>query len=95
VGIAYGSDVDLAHQVILDTVNSTPLVLADPEPSVMLTGFGDSALNFSISIFVSELSNRLPVTHDLHLRIEKALREHEIEIPRPQRDIHIRSKVHE
>jgi potassium efflux system protein len=95
VGIAYGSDVDLAHQIILDTVNSAPLVLADPEPSVMLIGFGDSALNFTISVFVSELSNRQPVTHDLHLRIEKALREHKIEIPRPQRDIHVRSVVHE
>jgi potassium efflux system protein len=95
VGIAYGSDVDLAHQVILETVNSAPLVLAEPEPSVMLIGFGDSALNFTISVFVSELSNRLPVTHDLHLRIEKALREHKIEIPRPQRDIHVRSVVHE
>ncbi|MCX7103005.1 MAG: mechanosensitive ion channel, partial [Methylobacter sp.] len=93
VGIAYGSDVELAHKVLMDTVNSTPLVLAEPEPSVILVGFGESALNFSINIFVSELSNRLPVTHDLHLRMEKALHDHNIEIPRPQRDIHVRSVV--
>jgi len=37
------------------------------------------------------LSNRLPATHDLHIRLEKALREHKIVIPFPQRDIHIRS----
>lgn len=95
VGIAYGSDVELAHKVMLDTVRSTPMVLADPEPCVLLVGFGDSALNFSIRIFVSELSNRLPVAHDLHIRLEKALREHSIEIPFPQQDIHVRSVVQE
>jgi potassium efflux system protein len=95
VSIAYGSDVELAHKVMIDTVKSTPLVLADPEPSVMLVGFGDNALNFSIRVFVSELFNRMPVTHDLHLRLEKALREHNIEIPFPQRDIHVRTVVHE
>ncbi|MDP1663757.1 MAG: mechanosensitive ion channel [Methylobacter sp.] len=95
VGIAYGSDIELAHKIMIDTVRSTPMVLAEPEPSVLLVGFGDSSLNFSIRIFVSELSNRLPVAHDLHIRLEKALREHKIEIPFPQRDIHVRSIVHE
>jgi len=52
-------------------------------------------LTFSIRIFVSELSNRLPVTHNLYMRLEKALREHKIEIPFPQRDIHIRSVAQE
>ncbi|MDD2661198.1 MAG: mechanosensitive ion channel [Methylococcales bacterium] len=91
IGIAYGSDIELAHKVMSDTVLSTPLVLDEPAPSVVMDAFGDSSLNFSIRIYVSELSNRLPVTHDLHIRLEKALREHNIEIPFPQRDIHIRS----
>ncbi|MGR9035695.1 MAG: mechanosensitive ion channel domain-containing protein [Gammaproteobacteria bacterium] len=89
VGIAYGSDVELAHRIMLETVKSTPLVLADPAPSVLFLGFGDSSLNFSIRIFVSELSNRLPVTHSLHVMLEKALRENNISIPFPQRDIHV------
>ena len=89
VGIAYGSDIELAHKVMIDAVRSTPLVLAEPEPSVLLVGFGENAMNFSIRIFVSELSNRLPVAHDLHIRLEKALREHKIEIPFTQRDIHV------
>jgi potassium-dependent mechanosensitive channel len=91
VGIAYGSDVELAHKVMLDTVLSTPLILTDPAPSVFIVGFGDNSLDFSVRIFVSELSHRLPVSHDLYIRLEKALREHKIEIPFPQRDIHIRS----
>lgn len=95
VGIAYGSDVELAHKVMLDTVLSTPLVLTDPAPNVVIVGFGENSLTFSIRIFVSELANRLPVTHDLYMRLEKALREHKIEIPFPQRDIHIRSVTQE
>jgi potassium efflux system protein len=95
VSIAYGSDVELAHKVMLETVLSTPLILTDPAPSVFIVGFGDNSLDFSIRIFVSELSHRLPVSHDLYMRLEKALREHKIEIPFPQRDIHIRSVTQE
>ncbi len=95
VGIAYGSNVELAHKVMIDTIKAMPLVLDEPEPSVLFLGFGDSSLDFSIRIFVSELANRLPVTHDLHLCLEKAFREHKIEIPFPQRDIHVRSIVGE
>ncbi|MFA5921039.1 MAG: mechanosensitive ion channel domain-containing protein [Methylococcaceae bacterium] len=94
ISIAYGSDIELALKVMIDTVRSTPLILAEPAPSVMIEGFGESSLNFSIRIFVSELSNRLPATHDLHIRLEKALRENKIEIPYPQRDIHVRSVMH-
>ncbi|MGZ8191179.1 MAG: mechanosensitive ion channel domain-containing protein [Methylococcaceae bacterium] len=89
VGIAYDSDAELAHKVMIETVKATPMILAEPAPSVLCVGFGDSSLNFSIRIFVSELANRLPVTHDLHMRMEKALREHNISIPFPQRDIHV------
>jgi len=76
---------------MLEAVLSTPLILAEPPPSVLIVGFGENSLNFSIRIFVSELANRLLVAHDLYMRLEKALREHKIEIPFPQRDIHIRS----
>jgi len=57
--------------------------------------FGESAMNFSIRVFVSELGNRLPVTHALHVRLEHALREHKITIPFPQRDINLRREHQE
>jgi potassium efflux system protein len=91
LGIAYGSDVELAHKVITETVLNTPLVLAEPKPDVYFLGFGDSSLQFSIRVYVNELGHRLPVTHDLHLRLYKELAEHGIEIPLPQRDVRIRS----
>jgi len=95
VGIAYGSDVELAHKVIIDTVRSSPLVLTEPEPSAWFIGYGDSSLNFSIFIFVGELANRLLATHDVLVRLEKAFGEHNIVIPFPQRDIHVRSVMHD
>jgi potassium efflux system protein len=93
VGIAYGSNVELAHKVMLDTVRSTPLVLTTPEPSVMFMRFGESSMDFSIYVFVSELANRLPVTHALHVRLEQALRENKIAMPFLQRDIHLHTTI--
>jgi potassium efflux system protein len=89
VGIAYDSDVEFAHKVMMDTVKTTPKVLAEPAPSVVLIGFGDNSLQFSIRVFVNELADRLPVTHDLHVRLEKALRENHISIPFPHRDVYV------
>ncbi|MBE0469535.1 MAG: mechanosensitive ion channel [Methyloprofundus sp.] len=89
IGVSYGTDVEVAHKLILDTIRSTPLVLKDPEPAVLFVEFGDSSLNFSARFFVNELSHRLPVTHDIHMRILAAFRKQGIEIPFPQRDVHI------
>ncbi|MGZ8189691.1 MAG: mechanosensitive ion channel domain-containing protein [Methylococcaceae bacterium] len=91
IGIAYDSDVELAHKVMVDTVKSTPQILEEPAPSVMCVGFGDSSLKFTIYFYVSEMAHRVPVTHDLHMRLVNALRDHNIQIPFPQRDIHVRS----
>lgn len=95
VDIAYGTDIEFAHKTIMDAVISAPLVLKEPEPHALLLAFAESALQFSVRVFVSETAHRLPATHDLHIRIAKALKEHHIEIPFPQRDIHIRSVVTE
>lgn len=91
IGVPYDVDIEFAHKIMLDVVYETPLVLKEPAPSVALMGFGDSSLNFTVWAFVSETKNRMPVTHDLHVRLANALREHNIAIPFPQRDIHIRS----
>lgn len=89
LGIAYDSDVKFAHDLLLKTVKETPLILSDPEPNVFFMEFGDSALKFSIRFFVSETAHRLPVTHDLNVRLEQVLRENKITIPFPQREIHV------
>ncbi|MGR9105393.1 MAG: mechanosensitive ion channel domain-containing protein [Gammaproteobacteria bacterium] len=91
IGIAYGSDTELAHRVIANIVRSHPLVLKEPEATVFFVSFGDSSLNFEVRLFVKEISNRLPLIHDLHMQMNQALKEQGIEIPFPQRDLHVRS----
>ncbi|MEM6552539.1 MAG: mechanosensitive ion channel domain-containing protein [Planctomycetota bacterium] len=91
VGIAYGSDVAKAHTAITDAVHSVPTVLETPNPTVFFTGFGDSSLDFEVRAFVGQNPHRLPTLHALHLAIDAALREADIEIPFPQRDLHLRS----
>jgi potassium efflux system protein len=91
VGISYGSDVQLAHRVMEQTLLKLPLVLDDPPPKVYFVGFGDSSLNFDLHVFSRELADRLPLKHAVHEKILATLREHGIEIPFPQRDLHLRS----
>lgn len=93
IGISYGSDIDLAYKTILETVCATHCVLKDPKPSVYFIGFGDSSLDFTIRVYVNELAHRMPVTHDIHMRLIEALRKQGIEIPFPQRDINIRTPI--
>ena len=91
VGISYGSDVQLAHRVMEDTLRSMPLVLDEPPPRVYFMGFGDSSLDFNLYVHSRELSDRLPLMHAVHEEILGALRKNGIEIPFPQRDLHLRS----
>ncbi len=89
VGIAYGSDTDRARRVILDAIRALPLVLREPEPTVFFVGLGENALNFEVRVFVKEINERMPLTHELHTSIERALQAHGIPIPCPQRDVHV------
>jgi len=91
IGIAFDSNVEFAHDLMLQTVKGSALVLDTPEPSVLFIGFGESSLNFSICAFVKEPTMRWFVIHDLNMRLEKTLRENKIKIPYPQRDVHVLS----
>lgn len=91
VGVAYGSDTEKAHKVMMEVVKSHSDVLVEPRPTVFFTGFGDSSLNFDIRVFVSDHLKRMPLIHDLHMALNKALAAAGIEIPFPQRDLHLRS----
>ncbi len=62
-----------------------------PKPRVLFREFGDSSLNFELRVFLHNVDNRLSVVSDLNFAIDKAFREAGIEIPFPQRDLHIKS----
>ena len=90
VGVAYGSDTALAHKTILDTIKANRNVLSNPEPTALFLGFGDSSLDFEIRVFLRDFAQRFMVSHELHMAIDQALRDVNIEIPFPQRDLHIK-----
>ncbi|MEM8995659.1 MAG: mechanosensitive ion channel domain-containing protein, partial [Acidobacteriota bacterium] len=90
VGVGYGSDVERAREVMVRTLRGIPQVLDEPSPRVYFVGFGESSLDFKIYVFARELSDRLPLTHAVHGEILRALREEDIEIPFPQRDLHMK-----
>lgn len=91
VGIAYGSDTDKGLRIMTEVVENHPEVMKEPRSTIFFTGFGDSSLNFDIRVFVSDNFKRMPLLHDLHMALNKALAEGGIEIPFPQRDLHLRS----
>jgi potassium efflux system protein len=90
VGVAYGTDIARAQQLMLEAVRSNREVQRSPPASVYFLGFGESSLDFEIRAFVGSYDLRLPVRHGIYLAIERALRDNGIEIPFPQRDVHIR-----
>ncbi len=91
VGIGYGSDVALAQRVLEGVIRDNPKILADPAPGVYFVQFGESSLDFELRVFVREIKDMAPLTNELHFAVERSLREHGIEIPFPQRDLHLRS----
>jgi potassium efflux system protein len=91
VGISYGSDIKLAHRVMLETLRALPLVLDEPQPKVYFVGFGDKALKFKLYIYARHLDDYMPITHAAHEEIFMALRNNGIEMPFPQRDLHLRT----
>ena len=91
VGVAYGSDVKRAKELLLKACNDHPLILRDPPTIVTFEGFGDNSLNLVVRTYLPDLDNRLPVIDELHTNIDLAFRDAGIEIAFPQRDLHIRT----
>ncbi len=91
VGVAYGEDVERTREILLEAASANPNVLGTPPPTVTFDLFADSSLNFSLRVFLPHVDVRLSVTSELHRDIYKRLGEAGIEIPFPQRDLHIRS----
>ena len=63
-----------------------------PEPYVLFMGFGDSSLDFELRVYVQDVDYFLSVPSDLNFAVDQAFREEGIEIPFPQRDVHIKER---
>ncbi len=92
VGVAYGSDLKLLQQLLLEAAGEHPKALRDPSPVVLFNEFGDSSLNFELGVWTQEMTAApIHFTSEMNFIIEQKLRENDIEIPFPQRDLHVRS----
>lgn len=91
VGIAYGSDVELAERLMLEAARATGRVHAEPPPAVWLSAFGDSAIQFEIQLWIDDPEAGVGnIRSELLKRIWVLFREHGVQLPFPQRDIHVK-----
>lgn len=89
VGVAYGSDVDLVTNILLQVASEQKLVLQKPAPFVLFDDFGDSALLFSLNFFTNDSFAGLRIKSKIRYDIDTKFRENNVTIPFPQRDVHI------
>ncbi|MFZ2631884.1 MAG: mechanosensitive ion channel domain-containing protein [Desulfosalsimonadaceae bacterium] len=90
VGVAYGSDVEMVKNTLLEVAENTPRVLKLPKPDVIFKHFGDNALIFLLR-FWTRVEYFYAVESDVRFEIDRLFRERNIEIAYPQCDIRIRS----
>ncbi|NES71936.1 MAG: mechanosensitive ion channel, partial [Okeania sp. SIO2D1] len=91
IGVAYGSEIKLVRKAILEVAKSHPEVLLNPSPQLWFQEFGDSSLNFDLLVWIREPQKKHKLKSELNYRIEVSLRKYGIEIPFPQRDLHLKS----
>lgn len=92
VGVAYGSDLDLVKSTLLRVARDDARVLAGHPPEVYLREFADSALTFELCVWLDDPQQDPRVTSDLRFAIDAAFRRAGVEIPFPQRDLHIKRR---
>lgn len=92
VGVAYGSDTQLVKKILISVANSHPEVLNKPEPIVLFTDFADSALMFKLIFSVNNSFEAAIPKSDIRFEIDREFKENNIQIPFPQRDVHVIQK---
>ena len=91
VGVSYDSDLDLVTDLLYRAVDETDRIMAHPKPRVNLMGFGDSSVDFEIRFWIQDPEGGLAnIRSDVFMRIWQLFKENDIEIPFPQRDLHLR-----
>jgi len=94
IGVAYGTDTEKVRDILMNIAEENNNVAKTgnvPKPKVLFREFGDSALNFELRVFLHNVDSRLSIVSEINFAIDKAFREAGIEIPFPQRDLHVKS----
>lgn len=93
VGVAYGSDLETVLHCLQEVADESENVRKQPKTQIHLVGFGDSAWNMQLRAWISDVKNHPQVRNELNQAIVRKFRQNGVEIPFPQRDLHVRSSV--
>ena len=92
VGVSYKEDPEFIRKVILEVADENKDVLKRPAPDVLFIGHGDSSINFDLLVWTSSYIDKpIILRSQLYYEIFNKFKEHKIEIPFPQRDLHLKS----
>ncbi|MEX2451390.1 MAG: mechanosensitive ion channel domain-containing protein [Rhodospirillales bacterium] len=93
-GVSYNADIHKARELALMAADEVERVLKTPRPLCNLLEFGDSSVNFELRVWIADPINGFGnIKHQINTRLWDLFKENDIEIPFPQRDLHIRSSV--
>lgn len=81
---------DQVQKLLTEVALNNERVVDDPSPAVFCVGLGDSRVDFELRVFVKDPLDIMPLSHEINTAITRTLHEAGIEIPFPQRDIHVR-----
>ena len=89
-GVAYGTDVDKVKKIVMKEIKSVEGFINDPEPKIRFLEMADSSLKFNAYFYVKSYENRADAISEANTKIYNALNKNKIEIPFPQRDVHMK-----
>ncbi len=93
VGVSYKEDPEKIRKLLTEVAIANPGILSLPKPYILFEGFGDSSLNFNVLVWTTEYIDRPKILRsELYYEIFAKFKEHNVEIPFPQRDIHLKSE---
>jgi len=93
VGVSYNSDPDLVVNTLREVAAGHRAVLKSPAPDVLLSSFGDSAWNMILLAWIDDPKSHAMIRSEINCEIVRRFRDKKIEIPFPQRDLHLRSPL--
>ena len=91
VGVAYGSDIDKVRNILLDIANKNDNISKKNTPRVRFRTFGESSINFQLLFWIPKPEMRGRVSDEINTEIYKTFNRENIEIPFPQRTIHLKN----
>lgn len=93
VPVAFGSDLSQVRDALIEAAKDYSHVVSQPAPRVFFIGYGASSLEFELLVWIADPRRHPQIKSDLYFRIDTSLRSRNIQIPFPQRDLHIRSSL--